>query len=53
MKALLFNKFKKHMYKFKLLEGIKPNHWTKNTNCFTIFVHTVHRSYRRKGHSKL
>ena len=42
MKALLFHKFKNICIK-----GIL---WTRNTNCFTIFVR---RNFRRKGHSKL
>ena len=40
MKALLFHKFKNICIKTIL--------WTRNTNCFTIFVH---RNFRRKSHS--
>ena len=40
MKALLFHKFRNICINTIL--------WTRNTNCFTIFVH---RSFRRKSHS--
>ena len=40
MKALLFHNFKNICIKTIL--------WTRNTNCFTIFVN---RNFRRKGHS--
>ena len=40
MKALLFHKFRNICIKTIL--------WTRNTNCFTIFVHW---NFRRKGHS--
>ena len=40
MQALLFHKFKNIC--------IKTTLWTRNTNCFTIFVH---RNFRRKSHS--
>ena len=40
MKALVFHKFRNICIKTIL--------WTRNTNCFTIFVH---RNFRRKTHS--
>ena len=42
MNALVFHKFK------NICTGIKTMLWTRNTNCFTIFVH---RNFRRKCHS--
>ena len=51
LKNVLKHLWKHHCFiNLKSCICIKTILWTRNTNCFTIFVH---RNFRRKGHSKL